>query len=443
MTIYAYAYWHPDAFKEPFEKLLRKAHGKNVRKRLCKTDVLVIDEISMVERDLLVRLDAVMREVREGWMPEGKPKQKKLSPHDRKLPFGGAQVIVTGDFCQLPPVRPFRFCLQCGGDELMGYNAQDGRDLRCKRCSLTYADADKWAFRSQAWEACNFTYFELKHIHRQNDRQFIDILQKCRTGKPLSPNEKAILTTPKPEPVGAVKLLPRRYEVDAENSKNFDSLHGTSREYECLDFFVWRNKNEPELKKKGTPKYSHRPDGPLLALKEHRFEENVQLKIGMLVILLINLDFPAGLVNGSQGKIVKFEKYDPNKTLVPRPRDSSPSKGSKGSRKFSHADELADFKEGQVRDFIARAPLQEWPLVEFCNGVTRPIYACCQLNEFGSEQPYSWLGRTQIPLLAAWAVTIHKSQGMTLNRVILDLHNSFEREMVSMLGEDHVGYESR
>jgi len=95
MTIYAYAGWHPDSFKEPLKKFIEKSYGKNVRKRLCKTDVLVIDEISMVERDVLVRLDSMMREVRSGWVPE--TGQKKTSPHDRKLPFGGAQVVVTGE----------------------------------------------------------------------------------------------------------------------------------------------------------------------------------------------------------------------------------------------------------------------------------------------------------------------------------------------------------
>lgn len=87
-------------------------------------------------------------------------------------------------------------------------------------------------------------------------------------------------------------------------------------------------------------------------------------------------------------------------------------------------------KETQLREFIARQPVMQWPIVEFQNGVTRAIYAHCELSELGSEKPYSLLGRTQIPLLAAWAITVHKSQGMTLNRVIVDLYNSFEKEMV-------------
>jgi hypothetical protein len=94
-TIYAYAGWHPDLFKEPLKVFLEKSHMKSVRKRLCRTDVLVIDEISMLERDLLTRLDAIMREVRHGYIPERG--EKRNSPHSALQPFGGAQIVVTGE----------------------------------------------------------------------------------------------------------------------------------------------------------------------------------------------------------------------------------------------------------------------------------------------------------------------------------------------------------
>ena len=346
MTIFSYAYWHPDSFKEGLDVFLRKAHGKSVRKRLCKTDVLVIDEISMVERDLLVRLDLMMREVRHGWRgDEDSPRRKLKSPHDRKLPFGGAQLVVTGDFCQLPPVKPFKHCIQCGGGELIGWNKQDGKDLRCKTCPRIYSDADKWAFRSRTWEDCGFQYFELKRIHRQNDQQFISILQKCRVGQRPSAEQEAILTKAKPDPVGAVKLLPRRAEVENENLRNFSRLPGQVRDYDCLDYWEWRSKDEPDLQKKGKRKYPNKPDGPLLALNDHRFEEKVQLKVGMLVILLVNMDFSAGLVNGSQGKIVRFQKYDPSQPLIAKDKVG-------GHPEWSAMDIL---REAQIRSFIERA----------------------------------------------------------------------------------------
>lgn len=93
--------------------------------------------------------------------------------------------------------------------------------------------------------------------------------------------------------------------------------------------------------------------------------------------------------------------------------------------------------------------MKEWPVVEFQNGVTTPVFAHCEGNELGIEEPYFLLARVQVPLTPAWAITIvscidrnaarckltfkqHKSQGMTLNKVIVDLARSFERGMVRL-----------
>ena len=341
-TIFAYAGWTPDHFKEGIETLKKKGFGKGVRRRLCRTDCLVIDEISMVERDLLRRLDITMRHVRHGWKAErGEPKGK--SKHVGSMPFGGVQVVVTGDFCQLPPVKPFKFCLWCGGDEMDGWSAKDTGDITCKRCKATgelgsgagvHKDVDKWAFRGDTWEGCNFRYIELSTIHRQNEMRFIDLLQTCRLLKPLSLAQQKLLLTPKPDPEAAVKLMPTRYEVDRENKTNFDRLHGVSLPFDCLDTFVWKNKDEPDLQTKGWRKYQHRPDGPLKALNDHRFEEHVDVKLGMLVILLVNLDFDAGLVNGSQGRVVGFQKYRPEMCFVEKPNPpTSPRKAKARSYK--------------------------------------------------------------------------------------------------------------
>ena len=233
----------------------------------------------------------------------------------------------------------------------------------------------------------------------------------------------------KPDPEGAVKLLPTKEEVKSENSRNFNLLKGPSRGFECLDVFSWRNAKEPELRKHETPLYAINPDGPLYWLKDHRLEEKIELKVDMLVILLANLDIKAGLVNGSQGKIVGFQPHECGKRLLPRPGDLSSSKPGKSGKDDVGFHERVEFKEEQMQAFIRRAAIQEWPIVRFNNGVTTPIYAHCEISERGVEEPYSLLGRTQIPLLAAWAITIHKSQGMTLDRVIVNLYKSFETEM--------------
>ena len=79
------------------------------------------------------------------------------------------------------------------------------------------------------------------------------------------------------------------------------------------------------------------------------------------------------------------------------------------------------------------APVEMWPVVRFLNGTEVAIKAECSYTELGDEPPfnprYSLVSRTQIPLMAAWAMTIHKSQGMTLNRVEVDLGRNFEEGM--------------
>ncbi|KAI7546903.1 hypothetical protein KC316_g14723, partial [Hortaea werneckii] len=263
-----------------------------------------------------------------------------------------------------------------------------------------------------------------------------------------------------PDPVGAVKLLPRKAEVESENRRNFASLPAQARRFECQDCFIWRNEEQtPELQKHRSPRYADRPNGPLLSLKDHRLEEAIELKQGMLVILLVNLDFKLGLVNGSQGKIIGWEEHSDAKVFPPREERRMPSSPRKarpsakydspsqfrsrrggpssptrfgGGESTSLKPEHVVIKESQTRAFIGRnAPTTAlWPVVAFHNGVTQAIYPHCELSELGAEEPYSVLGRTQMPLLAAWAITVHKSQGMTLDRVIVDLWNSFEREMV-------------
>ena len=97
VTFWSYASWTPDSMKRSIRELERDATKKRVKNRLQDTDVLVIDEISMMENHHFERLNRIMRKARE--CDEA---------------FGGVQLIVTGDFCQLPPVKPFQFCLVCG-----------------------------------------------------------------------------------------------------------------------------------------------------------------------------------------------------------------------------------------------------------------------------------------------------------------------------------------
>jgi ATP-dependent DNA helicase PIF1 len=157
--------------------------------------------------------------------------------------------------------------------------------------------------------------------------------------------------------------------------------------------------------------------------KDHRYEATIHLKEGMRVVLQANLEPEAGLVNGTQGSIIGFEPFDPNR--LPR---AAQSKEDKGDIRGTHA----HYGEGQIKRYADKNRRQAWPIVRFDNGETRTIYADCPCNELGNigeqgdDSKLSLLSRAQIPLVAGYAITVHKSQGMTLDRVIVDLGKAFE-----------------
>lgn len=105
--------------------------------RKCKH--LIIDEISMIDGKYFQKIEEVARRVR-----------------GNEKPFGGIQLILCGDFLQLPPVTKVR--------------SED-------------KETQKFCFQTKAWQDCCFSTFELKQIHRQNDEFFISILNKVRIGK--------------------------------------------------------------------------------------------------------------------------------------------------------------------------------------------------------------------------------------------------------------------
>lgn len=411
-TTWTFAGWNPDSNKKPIEELENMARSRRTRRRFRDTDVIIIDEISMVENMHFERLNAIMKVGRfdqEAYLRTGL--------NARIMPFGGVQVIVTGDFCQLPPVRPFEYCMQCGKEFTIKMDNGE-RNYYCSKCRLTYNDGDKWAFRSRAWQECDFVNFYLQTIHRQNDNKFISMLQKCRMGVPFNHDEVDILMNHKSITTNAVKLFSTREEVRKINEENFMRLKTEAHPYQCLDRFIWNKLKHPALEYKNR----RNADNSLAALNEHRFERYAELKVGMLVVLLVNLDLPSGLCNGSQGIIAGFEDYDPTKL---------PRKGGPDSDANSIMGTYCNIKEEQIRAFAEKNRRGlAWPIIKFLNGVTRVIYPECQVHELGDEKEYSLMCRTQVPLTAAWALSIHKAQGMTLDRVVVNLSRAFEEGQV-------------
>jgi ATP-dependent DNA helicase PIF1 len=396
-TTWSFAGWSPNSHKLGIERLRAAAGSKNskaVRRRLRGTDVVIIDEISMVENLHFERLNQVMKAARH-----------KRGYRALDYPFGGVQVIVTGDFAQLPPVRPFRHCIECGSE--MGEEEDeegDGKTYYCGRCEATYHAGDQWAFRSKWWEECDFAHVYLDRIHRQHDPVFISLLNKCRLGEPFTPDEVNLLMDHETNTTGAVELYPTREEVRLVNEREFQKLATKSYPLQCRDTFVWNRIVHPHLEKKG----EKHADGSLKSLDEHSMDRRVELKCGMPVVLLANLDLDRGLCNGSQGVIVGWTSPDRRgETISLGPGDH------------------ATLKESEIRTYEKTVDEPVWPIVRFSNGIEREIRAECQVNELGDDEPYSLLCRTQLPLTPAWALTIHRAQGMTLDKVKIDVSKAF------------------
>lgn len=394
-TIHNYAGWVPSSLSQPLRSLASNARGAKVWKRLRATDVLIIDEISMVANHVFERLNCIMKSAR-----------------NNKEPFGDVQIIVTGDFCQLPPVKGFEFCLYCGTAlELVSWEGK----FNCVKveCLAQFNEIDKWAFRSAAWQECHFEHVNLKVIHRQKDADLKALLEKRRLGLPYSVEQKCLLYNHATDTTDAVKLFPKRDDVRRINDRELAQLPGQALTYSSVDDFAWSegydNFGEKQDRCQKLMDYASK------ALEDHSLEQKLVLKKGMLVILVLNWDLDSGLANGSQGTIIGFEKH--NEKMFPE---------------VPHKWDYSRHKNGLIRTFVERTAVQEWPIVHFHNGWTRTIYPRCMVNELGDDEPYSLLSRTQIPLTAAWAMTVHRVQGMTLSRVIVDLKHTFEP------GQDYV-----
>jgi ATP-dependent DNA helicase PIF1 len=237
-------------------------------------------------------------------------------------------------------------------------------------------------------------------------------------GKQLAEKERDLLLHHDCEVQNAVRLFSTREEVRRLNYEEYSKLKTEARKYNCYDDIKVEDAH-PHLKWKAT----RLPDGSLVALKEQKFDTCVELKEGMRVVLQANLNIDQGLVNGSQGVVVGWETYDENR--LPK-ADKSRGKRTEPPPLNAILGEHAVYREKHVKAFIEKAQVKEWPIIEFENGIRRTIFAECIVSELGDTEPYTLMSRTQIPLLAGWAMTVHKSQGMTLTKVEIDLGRAFE-----------------
>ncbi|XP_077306774.1 ATP-dependent DNA helicase PIF1 isoform X2 [Lithobates pipiens] len=297
--------------KAPLEQCIELAMRPGVRQHWISCRHLIIDEISMVEGEFFDKLETVARAVR-----------------GRDEPFGGIQLIICGDFLQLPPVT--------------------------QASSQT-----KFCFQAKSWRRCIHLTMELTEVRRQTDKTFINLLQAIRLGRCIEEVTRQLLLTAnhkiERDGILATRLCTHKDDVDLTNERRLQQLPGDMHTYEALD-------SDPMLVKTMDAQC---PVG-----------QRLQLKKGAQVMLAKNLDVARGLVNGARGVVVGFE----------------------GSGKAL-------------------------PKVRFLCGVTEVMKTERWVIK---AQGGVYLSRQQLPLKLAWAISIHKSQGMTLDCVEISLSRVFE-----------------
>lgn len=351
--------------KEDVPELVRKIkRNQKAKHRWMRTKVLIIDEISMVDAELFDKLEAIARQLRNNGRP-----------------FGGIQLVITGDFFQLPPVPD---------------NA--GR-------------LAKFAFDAATWNTSVEHTIALHHVFRQKDPVFAGMLNEMREGR-LTPSSIQAFRNLNRElefkdAVEATELFPTRNEVDRANNQRLAQLQGKEYIFEARDGGTIIDKVQR---------------GKLL--QNCMASELIVLKKGAQVMLIKNID--ESLVNGSIGRVVgfmseaAFDRYHQDEEGQDESFDGAVANDS-------NAIHRADSKSAQLNGGFSTS--RDFPVVRFVlpDGASRDLL--CQPESWKVELPNGEVqaSRSQIPLILAWALSIHKAQGQTLERVKVDLGKVFEK----------------
>lgn len=274
--------------------------------RLNNCSVLIIDEISMLDAHRLDMIDTIMRIIRQ--IDE---------------PFGGVQIVFSGDFFQLPPIN------------------RNGSQ-------------NHFAFESRVWQELNIVICYLETIYRQSDNALLSILEEIRNGSVSEKNHDLLLSridvTPNLNDV-VTQLFTHNVDVDALNEKELQSLETPVEVFEMT---------------------SSGQRGSVQQLKKYCLAPvTLRLKKGAKVMFVKN-NFSLGVANGTLGTVVDFDF-------------GLPIVETTDGKKISVEPDTWSFEQ----DGKIQAQIQ------------------------------------QLPLRLAWGITIHKSQGMTLDSAIIDLSKAF------------------
>ena len=292
---------------------------EKVVKRVRRTKVLIIDEISMLSANTLDMVDTVMKMLR-----------------GNEEPFGGVQVIFVGDFFQLPPVV---------------------KPVVTDTLEISYDEPQSpFAFHARSWKAAKTLACYLEEQHRQEDEIFLAILSAMRRGSVSGSLREKLATRIGQPPAKEVhtKLFPHNANVDRINDAELQKIPGLPRRYDMNS-------------KGGLPLVE--------ALKRNCLSpETLMLKVGAKVMFTKN-DPDGEYYNGTLGEVREFSKLSGNP--------------------------IVKLKHGGILE-VERV---EWAVQE------------------GNKKLATI---EQYPLRLAWAITVHKSQGMSLDSAIIDLSQAFE-----------------
>lgn len=323
-----------------------------LRERFRKTKVLIIDEISMLHAHRLDLVDEICR------------KFKGLD-----YAFGGMQVILCGDFFQLPPVTKIdkeKTSQQTSEEWHTSLGGARRNEIRDQEVLERLEKKNEFVINSQSWKSMNIKICYLEEQHRQEDRVLLRILNDIRNNEVSEMTVEYLSERINADVKGYTKptrLFTHNTDVDAINKKHLDILDEEEKVYNMS----WNGSF-----------------GLIEILKRSCLAPEVLiLKKGAQVMFVKN-NYDVGYVNGTLGEVIGFDKdglplvrtFDGNELVV-------------GQASWEVKESLVDAQDKVSSVDTVKAAI------------------------------------TQLPLRLAWAITVHKSQGMSLDAAEIDLSRSF------------------
>ena len=340
--------------------------------RLKDTAVLIIDEISMLHAKQLNLVSQVLKHVRKN-----------------DSAFGGIQIVVAGDFFQLPPI---------------GSKGETNRE--------------KFAFMSEAWLDAKFHICYLSEQHRQVSEaangglDLDDILNQIRRQEVTFEAIAALeATVDQNVDIKRTRLYTHNLNVNKINDKELADLNGEMMRFEARS--VGDSKLVETLK------------------KTVRTQDELILKIGAKVMFIKN-NTELGVSNGTMGELIGFAavKIDDGKdnsdALIEDDGDADTTADDKktGDNKKTLKGKKSAAKKDVDQAKNKKPATQKMPVVRLNSG--REVIAEPEEWIIEDETGEVLASYEQVPLCLAWAITIHKSQGMTLEAAEIDLSRTFE-----------------